>query len=381
MITVLVTGGAGFIGSHLIPKLLATGINVRVLDVLTPQVHGQLPQNLDWLNDSRLEFIRGDVCDRLVWEQVLEGVDAVVHLAAETGTGQSMYEVARYSEVNTQATALMFDVLGKQKNRSVKRVLLSSSRSVYGEGAYLCNVCSDRVYPSSRSQLDLENNQWEPVCPSCSGPLDVAATLETDQVLPASIYAATKLAQEDLVRIGCEALGLEHITYRLQNVYGEGQSLNNPYTGILSIFSTKIRLGKELPLFEDGKESRDFIHVDDVTDALLEGLLVKKAPNAIINVGSGVATTVIEVARLLSLAFAKSPNLVVTGEYRLGDIRHNYADINRLDKHLNVRPKVDLETGLNRFTKWVEEQDLPEDKLDAANQELIDKGLMGSSGS
>jgi len=374
---VLVTGGAGFIGSHLIPKILASGMTVRVLDSLSPQVHGAVPKDLQWLEQEGVEFIRGDVVSRENWVLALDGVDAIVHLAAETGTGQSMYEVARYNEVNSQATALMFDVLGKLENKTVNRVLLSSSRSVYGEGAYICPSCSGaRMSPGSRSAEVLGRAQWEPTCPQCSGVLQVIATHETDGVAPASIYAATKYAQEDLVRIGCESMGLGYVIYRLQNVYGERQSLNNPYTGILSIFSTKIRRGGELPLFEDGEESRDFVHVDDVTDALLQGLLVQAAPNTIINVGSGVATSVKEVASELSRAFGYEPKLVVTGQFRVGDIRHNYADITRLKSLLNVEPKISLAAGLKRFAQWVQEQPVPEDRLEQANNELRARNLM-----
>ncbi len=374
---VLITGGAGFIGSHLTPKILKAGFKVRILDTLSPQIHGALPKDLDWLQQDGVEFIRGDVTSRATLERALDGVHAVVHLAAETGTGQSMYEIARYNEVNTQATALLFDVLVKTEQKTVRRVLLSSSRSVYGEGAYVCAACDHRrVFPSSRQADVLARAQWEPICPTCQQPLQVVPTKETDQVSPASIYAATKYAQEDLVRIGCESMGMDYVIYRLQNVYGERQSLNNPYTGILSIFSTKIRLGSELPLFEDGEESRDFVHVDDVAEALLQGLLIEKAPNTVINVGSGVATSVKEVASELSRAFGFEPKLVVTGQYRIGDIRHNVADVSRLKDRLGVTPKITLREGLQRFASWVNEQDVPEDRLEQANNELRARKLM-----
>lgn len=374
---VLVTGGAGFIGSHLIPKLISSGHKVRVLDPLSSQVHGVLPQGLDWLNSEHIEFIRGSVTNRDDWFRALQGVDAVVHLAAETGTGQSMYEVARYNEVNSQGTALMFEILGKYSDHRVKRVILSSSRSVYGEGAYLSPAQGNaRVCPGARTARALGNGEWEPVCPDLGTTLELVSTLETDKVSPSSIYAATKYAQEDLVRIGCQSMGIGYCIFRLQNVYGERQSLNNPYTGILSIFSTKIRRGSELPLFEDGNESRDFVHVDDVTDALLGGLTIETSPDAIINVGSGVATSVREVAEELSRAFGKEPNVVVTGQFRIGDIRHNYADISRLKNLLGITPKISLQEGLRRFAAWVQQQPLPEDLLDRANQELRDRKLM-----
>ncbi|WP_210711931.1 MULTISPECIES: NAD-dependent epimerase/dehydratase family protein [Pseudomonas] len=373
---VLVTGGAGFIGSHLIPKLIASGYQVRVLDSLSPQIHGVIPRDLDWLSGEGIEFLRGDVTRRSDWEEALQVVDAVVHLAAETGTGQSMYQVARYNEVNSQGTALMFDVLGKMEAHQVKRVVLSSSRSIYGEGAYVHPQTGVRIYPSARTGEQLQKQQWEPVCPDTGAALQMVATHETDLVSPASIYAATKYAQEDLVRIGCQSMGIGYAMLRLQNVYGERQSLNNPYTGILSIFSTKIRRNSELPLFEDGEESRDFIHVEDVTDALLAAVAVENAPNTSINVGSGIATSVRNVAEELSRAFGKTPNLTVTGQFRIGDIRHNFADISRLEELLGVKPKVSLAQGLRRFAQWVSSQPLPEDQLERANQELRDRKLM-----
>jgi len=373
---VLVTGGAGFIGSHLIPKLVASGCQVRVLDSLSPQIHGVVPRDLEWLGSEGIEFIRGDVTQRSDWEAALQGVHAVVHLAAETGTGQSMYQVARYNEVNSQGTALMFDVLGKMPAHEIKRVVLSSSRSIYGEGAYVHPQTRARVYPSARTGEQLQQNKWEPVCPETGAALELVATREDDLVSPASIYAATKYAQEDLVRIGCQSMGIGYAILRLQNVYGERQSLNNPYTGILSIFSTKIRRGSELPLFEDGEESRDFVHVEDVTDALLAAVITEKAPDTAINVGSGLATSVRTVAEELSRSFGKTPNVVVTGQFRIGDIRHNYADITRLEQLLGIKPKVSLAQGLQRFANWVSSQPLPEDLLEKANQELRERKLM-----
>lgn len=373
---ILVTGGAGFIGSHLIPKLLESGHKVRVLDSLSPQIHGVIPSGLAWLNNEDIEFQRGDITKREAWEAALHDVDTVVHLAAETGTGQSMYQVARYNEVNSQGTALLFDVLGKLGSHKVQRVVLSSSRSIYGEGAYFHPSRANRIYPVARSAAQLQQARWEPVCPETGESLKLVATHETDLVSPASIYAATKYAQEDLVRISCQAMGIGYATLRFQNVYGERQSLNNPYTGILSIFSTKIRRNSVLPLFEDGEESRDFVHVDDVANALIASIVCESAPNTVINVGSGIATSVRAVAEELSRAFGKEPNIVVTGQYRLGDIRHNYADIGRLKSILGVTPKISLQEGLQRFAEWVKTQPLPEDSLEKANKELRDRKLM-----
>lgn len=379
MDSILLTGGAGFIGSHLTTQLLTHGYLVRVMDPLTRQVHGELPQGLKWLTKDGVEFVRESVTDRDAVARALNGIDHIIHLAAETGTGQSMYEVARYNEVNSQGTAILLDVLANMPGRSVRRIVLSSSRSVYGEGAYICVGCDPtlRVYPTARSLKQLAAHRWEPLCERCGNLLSATATRETDAVRPASIYAATKYAQEDLVRVACESLGIGFAILRLQNVYGQGQSLNNPYTGILSIFSTKIRRGLNLPIFEDGLESRDFVHVRDVVHAMASCLLVESAPNAVINVGSGIATSVLEVAKQLSQALGVDPDVKVTSEYRVGDIRHNYADIERLSAVLQCRPQVKLVDGLREFCDWVRSQPLPEDHLGHANQELRSRKLMG----
>lgn len=349
-----------------------------MLDNLSPQIHGQDAQVPAWTTCGDIEFVRGSVTDRDTWVRALDGVSAVAHLAAETGTGQSMYEIARYNEVNSQGTALLLDILAQSPGRGVRRIVLTSSRSVYGEGRYHCTHCgADPVYPGSRSAQALAAGRWEPACPQCGSDLTAAPTREIDATQPASIYAATKLAQEDLVRVTCEALGIGHAILRLQNVYGEGQSLKNPYTGILSIFSTKLRHGAELPLFEDGEETRDFVHVSDVAEALALALTIEQAPNSVINVGSGIGTSVREVAALLSDALGKPRNLRVTGEYRLGDIRHNAADITRLRELLGFTPQIDLATGIKRFARWAAGEELPEDRLDQANAELRQRGLMG----
>lgn len=383
MSTVLITGGAGFIGSHLSKLLLTKGFKVRILDSLSPQIHGNVPGKLDWLNEAGVEFIRGSVTVRDDVERALAGAELLVHLAAETGTGQSMYQVARYNEVNTQGTAVIFDVLANSAARSVQRVVLASSRSVYGEGAYECKAgCCDanssrRQFPAARLPAQLARHEWEPTCAKCGQPLQLLLTREDDAIRPASIYAATKYAQEDLVRVGCESLGMGHAILRLQNVYGEGQSLNNPYTGILSIFSTRVRRGLELTAFEDGLESRDFVHVSDVVQAMFLALTTAQSANTVINVGSGVPTSVLKVASLLSEALGHTANIRVTGEYRVGDIRHNVADVTRLREILGYEPQISLEHGLRRFCAWVLTQPLPEDLLGRANAELKSRKLMG----
>lgn len=379
MSRILITGGAGFIGSHLTPTLLARGHTVRVLDTLSPQIHGHLPAGLDWLNQAGVEFLRGSVTDVALMRKALAHIDVVVHLAAETGTGQSMYEIARYNDVNVGGTAVLLDVLANDPERTVRKIVLASSRSIYGEGAYVCPRCARdaRHHPETRGQAQLADKCWEHACPDCGGSLQPVPTREDDPPKPASVYAATKYAQEDLVRIACNSLGLDHVILRLQNVYGEGQSLNNPYTGILSIFSTRVRRGQHLPIFEDGLETRDFVHVEDVANAFAAAVEHAEPLGIAINVGMGEMTTVATIAGHLTDAFDQPRQLVTTGEYRLGDIRHNCADTRRLREKLDYRPSVSLEEGMRRFAAWVATQPLPEDKLDKANAELKARGLMG----
>ena len=377
---ILITGGAGFIGSHLALRLVREGHAVTVLDILSQQIHGADPDATSPLYASirgKVSFVRGSVCDEGVVGSCLENQDALVHLAAETGTGQSMYEAEKYCATNSLGTALLVDVLCNTPKRRVKRVLLASSRSVYGEGCYSCAHCGiDRLSPDSRPAAQLKLAQWDPLCPRCSRTLTAVATSEGDAIKPASIYAATKYSQEDLIRVGCGSLGVDFGILRLQNVYGEGQSLKNPYTGILSIFSTRIRQGLDLPIFEDGDESRDFVHVDDVARAFVLCLDSPEPLGDVFNLGTGRATSVRELARELTRAFEAEERIVVTGQFRLGDIRHNYADIRRIRKRIGFEPVVTLSEGIDRFAQWVLTQPLPEDRLEQANRELKQRGLM-----
>ena len=376
---ILILGGAGFIGKNLTKLLVKNNCNVRILDLLAPQIHGNIPKEMDWLKHPLIDFVRGSICDKIALKNSLLGISHVVHLAAETGTGQSMYEVAKYNETNSQGTALLMDLIINDKDLEVQRIVLASSRSVYGEGAYECNNCtilSGRLFPSGRSLKQLEEHYWEPICKICQRDLKPIPTREDDPINPASIYAATKFAQEELVRIGCSATGIDYVILRLQNVYGEGQSLENPYTGILSIFSTRIRRNLNLPIFEDGQETRDFIHVEDVVKSISACLNSQEKLETVINVGSGIGTSVLKVANMLVHIFAKPINLKVTSEFRIGDIRHNIADISKLNNVLACKPTVDLATGLERFVSWVKTEPLPDDKSEIANAELLVRNLM-----
>jgi dTDP-L-rhamnose 4-epimerase len=371
----LITGGAGFIGRHLTRLAVAAGHRVTILDNLSPQIHGPDPH---FEPPETVRFHRGDVSVREDLEAVLSGIDTVVHLAAETGTGQSMYEIDRYYRVNVQGTALLFDILAN-RDHHVSSVVLASSRSVYGEGSYLCRSCDAdgrRCFPPPRSPQQLAAHEWTPVCADCRGPLEAVATREDDALAPASIYAATKLAQEELVAVACSALGLNHAILRFQNVFGEGQSLSNPYTGLLSIFSTRIRLGLPLPIFEDGEETRDFVHVEDVANAVL-ACVDRPHAGVTLNVGLGEPVAIMAVARMLCAIMGSSVEPHVTGQYRVGDIRHNFADISKLEKETGFRPAIGLRDGLERFCGWVATQPVPPDLLDQANEELKARNLMG----
>lgn len=372
---VLITGGAGFIGLTLARQLVAAGHEVMAVDSLSPQIHGALPMvDLSALSGEGFTFVRGDVRHPADFDRALAFADCLVHLAAETGTAQSMYEISRYGSVNFQGTANLLQWLQDHPNR-VRKVVLASSRSIYGEGAYLCAACGI-VSPDARLEEALARHQWDPVCPNCEKILEVIPTPESSRPRPASIYAATKLAQEDLVRITCGALGIPFTTLRFQNVYGPGQSLNNPYTGILSIFSTRIRRGLDLPIFEDGRESRDFVHVEDIAAVVRVCLDATATDGQTINVGSGTSTSVQEVARTLMDALGGNSRIYVTGQYRVGDIRHCFADISLLKRLTEFTPRIRLEEGLEGFAAWVKTQPLPEDGLERANRTLYEKGLM-----
>jgi dTDP-L-rhamnose 4-epimerase len=373
---ILITGGAGFIGQHLTKRALATGHWVRILDNLSPQIHGE---NASFVAPPGAEFCKGDVSVRSDLEAALAGIDTVVHLAAETGTGQSMYEIERYYRVNVQGTAILLDILANSPSQ-VRDIVLSSSRSVYGEGAYVCTACAPsgmRCYPGARLPGQLAAHDWSPKCPTCGARAAAAATREDDRLAPASIYAATKLAQEEMIRIAATAQGLGFALLRFQNVYGEGQSLQNPYTGILSIFTTRIRLGLSLPIFEDGAETRDFVHVEDVANVVLRFIERPVAGGVTANVGYGEPTSIMQVAQLLCQVMGSAIVPHVSAQYRVGDIRHNFADIAVLERTAGYRPKVSLEQGLKRLCAWVATQPIPQDLLDKANAELKARNLMG----
>ena len=375
MKNILITGGAGFIGSNLTRKLVEKGFKVTVLDNLSKQIHGKNQDSTLYLSIKDIStFIKGDVCNKSDWKKALKNQDAVIHLAAETGTGQSMYEISRYNEVNILGTTHLLDILANE-NHSIKKMIIASSRSIYGEGKYLCKN-DGVVFPNQRQNIDMAEGKFNLVCNKCNEPLQLLATDEDSKVHPSSIYGITKQQQEQMILLMGKTLNIPAVALRYQNVYGPGQSLSNPYTGILSIFSTRLLNGNDIDIYEDGQESRDFIFIDDVVNATILALEKSEANNQIFNVGSGVATSVSEVANLLKSLYNSDVKISVSGKYRLGDIRHNYADLSKIKNALGFSPKFDFLSGITIFVNWVKTQEVMEDKYETSIQELESKGLI-----
>ncbi|MEC8273230.1 MAG: NAD-dependent epimerase/dehydratase family protein [Bacteroidota bacterium] len=376
MENILISGGAGFIGSNLALKLVSLGHNIRVLDNLSPQIHTNSKENSELYQSikGKVTFINGDVRNRKDWQKAIANSTIIVHLAAETGTGQSMYQIEKYVQVNCGGTAIMLDILANEKH-SIKKVVVASSRAIYGEGKYHCESHGE-IYPHEREDTQMSNGQFEPLCSICKQPLSMLATDEDSKIHPSSIYGITKSDQEQMILLTCKSLGISAIALRYQNVFGPGQSLSNPYTGILSIFSTRILNNNTINIFEDGKESRDFVFIDDVVNATVLAIQDNKLKSCSLNVGSGVSTTVQMVADSLKKLYQSDVDIKISGNYRLGDIRHNKADISKIKKLLVFSPKVSFEDGLKQFVDWVKKQEVNSDKYEKSINEMKDKGLM-----
>ncbi|MEQ9116860.1 NAD-dependent epimerase/dehydratase family protein [Fulvivirga sp.] len=372
---VLITGGAGFIGSNLSIELIEQGFEVTVLDNLSPQIHGENAEETSELFltiKDKVRFLKGSVTSKEDWLNAISGQNIIVHYAAETGTGQSMYQITKYVDVNVNGTAIMLDMLVNTEH-SVKKVILASSRALYGEGKYFSENVGF-VYPEARTDENLSKGNFEVTFPG-SNELKLVATDEESKIHPASIYGITKQNQEQMILITCKSLGIAAVSLRYQNVYGSGQSLKNPYTGILSIFSTQIKNGNEINIFEDGLESRDFVYISDVVEATILAIKSEKANNKIYNVGSGVATNVITVAKTLIRKYNSDVNYKISGNYRLGDIRHNFADLTKVNNELGFVPKVNFEQGISHFVDWVNQQKIEKDLNKEALEEMRRKNL------
>lgn len=375
---ILITGGAGFIGQRLSRALLHQGANVRVIDSFSPQIHTteSLPPDLA----GHVELIKADVRDRDAMRRALTGIESVVHLAAETGTGQSMYEIDRYFSVNVQGTATMLDLLQNDDcGKSLARIVVASSRAVYGEGAYQCSTHGE-VYPEQRSRDAMSLGHFEPVCAHCGSPVSLLATPELAPFRPMSMYGLTKQVQEQAVLLFARTAGINGFALRYQNVYGPGQSLKNPYTGILAVFSNLARQNQPIEIYEDGLESRDFVYIDDVIDATVRTINYPEKYVGALNVGSGVATSVLTVAQEIKAFFSSESSIGVTGVFRMGDIRHNIADVTKIEQVLGFVPSVPFRLGLENFLSWAAEQ-APEDKAAYLRSvtELVGRGLMGKA--
>lgn len=378
MSRILITGGAGFIGSRLAVSLHGRGDEVIVLDTLSEQVHGTDPDTTSVTYPVAAKVstvIRGSVTDRSAVERALDGVDVVVHFAAETGTGQSMYEIERYVDANIQGTAVLLEAIATTEN-NVRRVVVASSRSVYGEGAYE-DASGSVLYPEHRPDDQLAAGVFD-VVGADGVPLKCIATDESSVLHPSSIYGITKQVQEQLVLTAARSQGIDAVSLRFQNVYGPGQSLTNPYTGILSIFTSLLQAGRQINVFEDGEESRDFVFIDDVVAATVAAIDSETATGHAINVGSGEPTTVLRVLELLGAAYGIVPDYYVSGDYRLGDIRHNYADLTRARELLGFSPQLSVDEGIRRFADWARGEHTDADSYRSSLTELQDRGLLRS---
>ena len=371
---VLVTGGAGFIGSHLVDALLDKGHSVRVFDNLEPQVHGGLREQGHWPDylARDCEKVLGDVCDRDALSQALQGMEVVFHEAAMVGVGQSMYQVRRYVETNTLGTANLFDVLVSERT-GVEKLIVASSMSIYGEGAYRCAACGP-VCPMLRSEAQLAARDWEMHCPSCGAAVQSMPTAEEKPLYPTSIYAITKRDQEEMCLTIGRAYNVPTVALRYFNTYGTRQALSNPYTGVAAIFSSRLLNDNSPLIFEDGAQSRDFVHVSDIVQANLLAMEKDGADYQAINVGTGHRTTIWQVAEELALTLGKKIEPSVVGKFRAGDIRHCVADIGQAEQVLGYVPRVAFGDGMRQLAGWVAAQQA-DDRVELAASELERKGL------
>lgn len=365
---ILVTGGAGFIGSHLVDAFIARGHSVRVLDAFVDQVHsGGSP-----VLSSSAEVLRGDVRDAAVLGAALDDVEVVFHQAAEVGVGQSMYHIQRFVGANTLATAVLLEAVVERRRR-IRKLIVASSMSIYGEGAYRCDACGP-IAPPSRQLTQLEARQWEMQCQRCGADVAPMPTPESKTLDPTSVYAITKQDQEQLSLTIGRAYGIPTVALRYFNVYGSGQALSNPYTGVAAIFSGRLLNGEPPMMFEDGLQTRDFVHVDDVVQANLMAMETDAANYQVMNVGTGRPTSIRRVAELLAQGLGTDVSPVVMGRFREGDIRHCIADISRA-RTLGYEPRISLEEGIPGLIAWVREQRAVSD-IDRATGELEARGLI-----
>jgi dTDP-L-rhamnose 4-epimerase len=367
---VLVTGGAGFVGSHLVDALLARGERVRVLDNLDPLAHadGQ-PRHLD----PEAEFLVGDLADSRAVERALDGVDRVFHLGGVVGNGESMVNVRRSVDANAAGTATLLEAVLARRDR-VRRLVAASSMVVYGEGAYECRD-HGRLSPGARSVAQLARREWEPRCQVCGEELVPVPTHEDDPLRPLSVYGITKRDQEELVLVLGRAYGLETVALRYLNIYGPRQALANPYTGVAAIFAARILAGRRPRVFEDGRQLRDLVHVADVVEGTLAAMDAPGAPGHALNVATGGRVRVGELARLIAAALGSDVEPELTGEHRAGDIRHCTVDVSRARELLGFEARRQLSEGIPELADWVSGQAVTE-RGDEALAALRARGLV-----
>ena len=368
---ILVTGGAGFIGSHTVDALVERGELVRVFDNLTPQVHGSGAEKPQWLN-SEVEFIKGDVRDRECLKKAIEGMEVVIHDAAEVGVGQSMYSIDQYISTNVAGTGVLWDILVNEKN-CVEKVFVASSMSNYGEGRFECYE-HGRIAPKIRTEEQLKRGEWEVLCPECQRVLTAIPTDEDKEMDAISVYAQSKKDQEVYSIMIGKAYGIPTVAGRYFNCYGPRQSLNNPYTGAAAIFSSCIKNDQSPLIYEDGNQQRDFIHVRDLVRGKLTLLDHPDAKYGVYNIGTGKPTSIFELASTLIELYGKSFEANIIQKFRNGDIRHCYADISRIEA-LGYKAQLSLKEGLRDLVNWGESQAAQSLVVDA-HKKLVEKGLV-----
>lgn len=366
---ILVTGGAGFIGSFLVDELIKKGHPVRIFDNLEPQVHDKgVPSYLN----KKAEFVRGDVRNREELEKALEGIDVVFHFAAAVGVSQSMYQVKRFVDTNVSGTGNLLDILVNSKHK-VRKLVVASSMTCYGEGVSSCKSCGV-VYPSLRGEEQMKKSEWELRCPKCGKVVEPIPTPETKATSPSTIYALTTKVKEDM----CLAIGKTYeiptVALRFFNVFGPRQSLNNPYTGVSAIFMSRIKNNNQPIINEDGLQSRDFISVHDVVEACILAMEKPEADYDFFNVGSGKATTIKGVAEIIAKGYGSSIKPEITNKSRKGDLRHCTADISKIRQRLGWSPKISFEEGIKELIEWSRKQEAI-DNYDKAERELREKKL------
>ena len=366
----LITGGAGFVGSHLADELLRRGHSVRVLDPLDSQVHaGGRPSYLS----KDVDLVVADVRDTDAVREALLNSDVVFHFAAAVGVGQSMYEINRYMSVNTGGTAALLQAM-LDCRAVVEKIIVASSMSIYGEGSYICSKCGAAAAPPVRSVAELRNGRWDLQCQACSGVLRPTPTAETKAAALTSVYALSKRDQEELCLMYGRTYGIPVTALRFFNIFGPRQSLSNPYTGVAAIFASRLLNNRQPLVFEDGEQMRDFVSVHDIVRACVLAMERSQSNDQVINIGSGRPISIRTVAALLAESLDSEIQPVITGKYRAGDIRHCFADISKARALLGYEPKVSHSEGFRELAVWLREQQA-EDKADIMMEELTAYGL------